>query len=528
MNIILSEYTLLFLLISIGIILGKLKIKGISLDVSAIFFVALFFGHFGFKTPEIMQQIGLIFFMYSIGIQAGPGFLESFKKHGKKLLIVSLTLCLSSGFITIIISKLFDLDILLAVGIFSGSLTSASSLAVAMENTQSALPSVGFGIAFPFGVVAVVLFTRLSPKIFKIDISKEEELHLKDISDDYPKIFTKNYLISNNQVFDKTIGELKLRSITNTNISKIYLKYAMINPKASTVLEKGAIVRASGTLENLHKLEKIIGEETTIPIPINRRYTIKHFIVTNKKIINKPLGHLSLLQMLNINITTIRRSGIEIIPNVNSKLRFGDRINVAGPEENMSRIKEFFGNEKSRLDELDFLPIVLGILIGIILGQLKIPIADNTGISLGISGGVLISALLLSRLGKTGPILWNISGPSNQLLRKLGLIFFLAGVGTNAGSSIIETLNNNGAHLLYFAIIITLLPMIITLFMGRYILKLNFLRLLGALTGSMTSTPALSAIEPLTKTNAPQVSYASVYPFALILIIIMSQLIILF
>ncbi len=528
MNPILSEYTLLFLLISLGILLGKIKVKGISLDVSAIFFVALIFGHFGLQIPEIIQQIGLIFFMYSIGIQAGPGFLESFKKQGKRLLLISLVLCISGGFITILFSKIFDIDILLAVGIFSGSLTSASSLAVTMENAQSTLPSIGFGIAFPFGVIAVVIFTRLSPKIFKIDLSKEEKLHLEDVSMDYPKIFTKNYMVEKPAVINKTIGELNLRSITNTNISRVYQKYAMISPKASTVLKEGAIIRASGTIENLKRLEQLIGSETNTQIPISRKYTIKHFIVTNNKIINKPLGQLTLLQMLNINITTIRRSGIEIIPNVNSRLRFGDRINVAGPEENMRRMKGFFGNEKSRLDELDFLPIVLGILAGIFIGQIKIPISLKTFVSFGMSGGVLISALIFSRLGKTGPIIWNISGPSNQLLRKLGLIFFLAGVGTNAGATILETLNNNGSHLILIAIIITLLPMFITLLFGRYILKLNFLRLLGALTGSMTSTPALSSIEPLTKTNAPQVAYATVYPLALILIIIMSQIIILF
>jgi putative transport protein len=302
----------------------------------------------------------------------------------------------------------------------------------------------------------------------------------------------------------------------------------MISPKASTILRAGDYVRASGTNNDLIKLEKLVGKETNVSLPISRKYSVKHFIVTNNKIINKHLGHLTLLQMLNITITSIRRSGIEIPPNVNSKLRFGDRIIIAGPEENMQRMRAFFGNEKSKLSELDFLPIVLGILIGIIIGQFKVPITPKINFSIGLAGGVLISALILSRIGKTGKIIWNISGPSNQFLRKLGLIFFLSGVGVDAGSKMIETLNNTGINLLFMAVAITVIPMFITLLFGRYILKLNFLRLLGALTGSMTSTPALSAIEPLTKTNAPQVAYATVYPIALILIIIMSQVIILF
>ncbi|MCB2197265.1 MAG: transporter [Bacteroidetes bacterium] len=528
MDFLTSEYAILFLLTSLGLVLGKVKIRDISLDTSAVFFVALIFGYFGFSIPLIIQQLGLLFFMFSIGIQAGPGFFESFKKQGKKLLLLAFILSLSGGLITIILSELFDIDILLAVGLFTGSLTSASSLAITMENTQSMLPSVGFGIAFPFGVIGVILITRLSPKIFGVNIKEEEEKHIEDISADYPRIYSKNYIVENPVVFNKTIGELNLRSRTNTNISKVYQKYSIITPKASTVLQSGDYIRASGTLNDLKKLESAIGKETHNPLPVSRKYSTRHFIVTNNKIINRPLGQLTLIPMLNITITSIRRSGIEITPNVNSRLRFGDRINVAGPEENMNRIKSFFGNEKSKLDELDFLPIVLGILIGIIIGQIKIPVTPKTSFSLGLAGGVLISALLLSRIGKTGKIIWNISGPSNQFLRKLGLIFFLSGVGIDAGSQIISTLSANGLGLFIMAVIITIIPMFITLFVGKYILQLNFLRLLGGLTGSMTSTPALSSIESLTKTNAPQVAYATVYPLALILIIVISQLIILF
>jgi len=525
MNFLLSDYTILFLIVTVGILLGKVKIKGISFDTSAIFFVALFFGSHGLQVPIIVEQIGLIFFMYSIGIQAGPRFFESFKSQGKQLLLLAIILSFSGGIITVVLSKIFDVDILLSVGLFTGSLTSASSLAITLENTNSALPSVGFGIAFPFGVIGVVLITRLSPKIFNIDIHQEEIKEKAENRLVYPKLFTKNFIVQNPKVFNKTIGELKLRTTTNTNISKIYQRYALVSPKSSTILCKDDIIKACGTKEDLNLLKKIIGKESTIELPVQKKYTIKHYIVTNDKVINKQLGRLDILHMLNITITTIRRSGIEIIPNAHSKLHIGDRINVTGPEENMEKIKKLFGNEKSKLDELDFLPIVLTMLIGIGIGSIPILYPISPNIKLGLTGGVLISALILSNIGKTGKIIWNISGPSNQFLRKLGLITFLAGVGTDAGANIINTINDQGLHLFLMAIVITVLPMFITLFVGRYLLKLNFLRLLGGLTGSMTSTPALSAIEPLTKSNAPQVSYATVYPIALILIIIVSQLI---
>ncbi|OFX87990.1 MAG: hypothetical protein A2W99_11485 [Bacteroidetes bacterium GWF2_33_16] len=528
MDILTSPYGALFLLSAIGIALGKIKFRNISLDTSAIFFVALFFGHLGVNIPIIIQQIGLIFFMYSIGIQAGPGFFESFKRGGVHLIYLALILGISGSIITIILAKIFNIDMLMAVGLFSGSLTSASSLAVTIENTHSALPSVGFGIAFPFGVIGVVLITRLSPQLFKIKIPIEEEKHIAEIRSVYPNLINKNFVAENPEIIGKTIAEIKLRQLTNTNISRIYQQNISFIPNAQTVIQKGDILRACGTKEDLFKLCSFIGSETHIQIPVNRKYIVRQFLVTNNKVINKSLGQLALLQMFNATVTTIRRSGIDIIPNANSRLRFGDKITIALPEENLVNVSELIGNNRKKLDEIDFFPIITGILIGVLISLIKIKLPFGITFTLGLTGGVLISGLLLSRIGKTGKIIWNVSGGSNQFMRKLGLIFFLSGVGTQAGSQIINVVKANGISLFVIGIAITVIPMFITLILGRYFFKLNFLTLLGALTGSMTSTPALSAIEPLTKTNAPQIAYATVYPFALIIIIILSQIIILF
>ena len=528
MEILNTGYGVFFLLTTLGIFLGKIKIKGISLDTSAIFFIALIFGYFELNIPDIIQQIGLIFFMYSVGVQAGPGFFESFKRKGLQLLSLAILLSFSGGFITIVLANLFDVDKNMAVGLFTGSLTRASSLAVTIENTQSSLPGIGFGIAFPFGVIGVVLITRLSPRIFNIDIKKEEENYLREINAQYPKLINKNFIAKNKNIFGKTIGELNLRYTTNTNISKVYQKYSTINPKASTVIREGDIIRACGTSEDLHKLEEIIGNETTKQIPATKKIVIRHFLVTANKALNIPFGELALLQNYNATVTSIRRSGIDITPNANSRFRFGDKITVAAPEENMKRIGRLVGDDRKKLDELDFLPVVTGILLGILIGFIRIPVYKDISFSIGLTGGVLIAGLILSKIGKTGKIIWNISGSSNQFLRKLGLIFFLSGVGTDAGALIIDAIKTNGISLFLMGAAITVIPMFIVLYVGKYLLKINFLRLLGALTGSMTSTPALSAIEPITKTNAPQVTYAMIYPIALIIIIITSQLITLF
>ena len=519
-----NTYVAFFTIIAIGIAIGNIKIKGISLDLSAIIFVALIFGHYGIKMPIIFQQIGLILFMFSIGIQAGPGFIQSFKKQGIVLISLALIVGISAASLTVLLSYIFNINSDVATGLFAGALTSTSGLAVAIESTNSPMASIGFGIAYPFGTIGIILFARLSPKIFKVNINKEEENFEKDVHSNHPDLINKNYIVENTNIFGKNLKELQLRSISNTNISKIMHNNTVLYPTCKTILNQNDIIRACGTEEDLEKLILIIGNETNKIIPVSKKIKIRKFLVTNKKVITKSLGALGLHNNYNATVTSIRRSGIEITPKANSRLRFGDKLTIALPEENLHNLENLFGNSRKKLDELDFLPIAIGILIGIILGQIKIHLWSGFDIKLGLTGGVLISALILSNIGKTGNIIWNISGTNNQFLRRLGLIFFLATVGTNSGEQLFSTLQTSGPKLLFVGATITMLPMVLVMLIGKYLFKINFLTLVGALTGSMTSTPALSAVEPITKTNAPQIAYATVYPFALIVIIILCQI----
>jgi putative transport protein len=294
-----------------------------------------------------------------------------------------------------------------------------------------------------------------------------------------------------------------------------------VDPK--TVLEKGDIVRAVGTEEDLKKLAYLIGHETDVEIPITGKITIRKFLVTNKEVINKSLNQIGLLQNYYATVTSIRRSGIEITPKATSKLRFGDKITATLPENYVRSMGNKLGDSRQKMDELNLLPIALGIIIGILLGEVTIPLYGDVTFQLGLTGGVLIAAIVLSKIGKTGKIVWNVSGTVNQILRKLGLVFFLSAVGTSAGEHLVETVQTSGIDYFLTGMIITIVPMVLTVSVGYYIFKMNFLKLIGALTGSMTSTPALSAVEPMTDTNAPQLAYATVYPFALVLLILVSQ-----
>jgi len=518
-----SEYFILFLIITTGILLGKLKIGGISLDTSAVIFVALLFGHYGFRVPDIFQQIGLIFFIYSIGIQAGPGFFESFQKKGLQLVIVAGIVVISGGLIAVLLAYFFTVDYKLAVGLYTGALTSTPGLAAAIESSRSTLASIGYGIAYPFGVIGVILFARLSPKFFRKNVKDAEADYEKEVAEVYPELTGRNFIVENDSIVGQTIGNLEIRSMTGANISRIVHEGEAVVPEAESVLHKGDLIKAVGTAQALKKISLLIGHETTREIPASGQFDVQWILVTNKKVVNKSLGELNLFNSYNATVTRIRRTGIDITPNSSSKIRFGDKLMVASSKGNMPAVIKLFGNNVKLLSESDFLPISAGIVIGVLMGLIEIPIPGGATFKLGLTGGVLISGLVLSRIGKTGPIIWNVSGPANQLLRQIGLLFFLAAVGTHAGETLMETVRLNGASLLLIGFIITLLPMVIATLLGLYVFKINFLSLLGTLAGGMTSTPGLSAVDSMTDSNAPSIAYATVYPFAMVILIICAQ-----
>ncbi len=524
MDFLKNEYVAFFAIVALGILLGKVKIKGISLDTSAIIFVALLFGHYGIKMPDILQKFGLIFFIYSVGIQAGPGFFESFKKDGLRLIFVTVLAVGSGAIVTMMLARLLNIETDLAVGIFAGAMTSTPGLAAAIESTSSTLAPIGYGIAYPFGVLAVILFVKVSPKIFNVSIAASEAEYEQDIKSDFPGLINKNFVVENVNIFGRSLGELRIRSMTHCNISRILHDDQAFTPTESSLLHKGDVVKAVGTEADLMKVQLLIGNETDVPIPLNEKYVIQTILVTNESAINKPLDKLGLMEQYNATITSMRRAGIDITPDSATQLRFGDKVKVACAEESLINVKKMLGDNHKRMTELDFLPVSIGILLGLIIGEIHVPLL-GFNFNLGLTGGVLTSAIILSRIGKTGHILWNVSGSSNQLLRNIGLIFFLVSVGTNAGGSLLATIQSGGVKLLLVGVAVTIIPMVVAMTVGHFFMKINFLVLLGTLTGSMTSTPALSAVEPMSESNGPKIAYATVYPFALVLIIICCQLI---
>jgi len=529
-ELITKDYFVLFLVIGLGIAIGKIKIKGIYFDLSAVIFVAIFFGYlynsFGisFSLPPIIQKVGLLLFIYTIGMQAGPTFFSSFKDQGSKLLILAGTAVITGGIVAVSLSYIYGVDMKMMTGLLTGALTSTPGLAAAIEASRSPLASIGYGIAYPFGVLGVILFVKLSPKLFNVSIEDEEKKYKDEILSNIPKVLSNNFIVSNENIHGKSIKDLNIRFMTKANISRVMKPNQQpVSPTPETVLEKGDIVRAVGSENAIKRFEVLIGNPTDIEIPRSKTFEIKWYIVSNKDIVNKTIKELHLLENYGATITRIRRSSIDLVPHPTTKLRYGDKVLVSCSKGNVHAITKLFGDSLKRIGETSFLPVAFGIVLGILLGSIAIPLG-SFHFKLGLTGGVLLSALYLSWKGKTGSIIWNLSGPANQVLRQFGLLLFLTPVGLKAGASLVSAIEENGMILFLYGALITLIPMFVTVLLGKYVLKLNFLSILGALTGGMTSTPGLSATDSMTETDAPQIAYAAVYPFALVLIIIVAEI----
>lgn len=524
-----SSYFALFMIVALGFVLGRIKIKGVSLDVSAVIFIALLFGHFGVSIPKDLGNLGLVLFIFTIGIQAGPGFFDSFRSKGKTLIIITTLLIASAALTGVGLKYLFDIDTPSLVGLIAGSLTSTPGLAVAIDSTKnlanSDLAPISYGIAYPFGVIGVILFVKLLPKIMRIDLDREARELDKQRRSKFPDMETCLFRVTNDAVIGHTLMELKFSNMTGAIISRMKSDNKITIPMGITVLHENDWVQCVGTREALAQAELLLGERKEGELPLADDQDIQQLLLTNKKVIGKQLGELRLHQNFGCTVTRVRRSGIDLTPSESLELKFGDKLTVVGEKEGLNGFACMLGNNAKILSDTDFFPIAMGIVLGVIVGKVSIGLGEGMSFSPGLTGGVLLVALMLSSIGKTGPIIWSMSGPSNQLLRQLGLLLFLAEVGTSAGKTLVSTFQNSGLLLFGIGAVLTIVPMLVAVLVGRLVFKISILDLLGTITGGMTSTPGLAAADSMVDSNIPSVAYATVYPIAMVCLIIAIQII---
>ena len=428
--------------------------------------------------------------------------------------------------IALIFKDLLHFDPDINVGVFAGALTSSPGLAAAIDASGSPMVSIAYGVAYPVGLIGVILSVNIIPKILKINFKKEEEKYQKEVYSAYPAVFGKTFKITNPNLENKTIQEIQIRELSNCSASRILHKSEAFTPTVDTVLYLGDYIRLVGTEEDLKRAELIFGSPVQKEIPLSKDYDIRWSIVTNKKIINKSYQDIDLSGQFNISIVKIRRSGVELKATPATLFKFGDKVLFVGPKDSVKKASKLIGDNEKALRDVDLLPIFLGILVGVLIGKIQIPLFGITKFSLGSTGGVLIAGLVLSKLHKTGPVLWTLSSTTNQLIRRLGLVLFLGVIGTSAGEHLVQIVAEHGLNMILYSLLITFVPIIFGIIIGRYIMKINFLTLLGLITGIMTSTPGLGAVQSKSDSNAGPVAYATVYPFAMVLVIIFSQLLV--
>ena len=520
-----SSYFSLFLIVALGFMLGRIKIKGLSLDVSAVIFIALLFGHFGVIIPKELGNFGLVLFIFTIGIQAGPGFFDSFRSKGKTLILITMLIICSACLTAVGLKYAFDIDTPSVVGLIAGALTSTPGLAVAIDSTNSPLASIAYGIAYPFGVIGVILFVKLLPKIMRVDLDKEARRLELERRSGFPELTTCIFRVTNQAVFGRTLAQINARAMTGAVISRVKHGDSILMPKANTMLLEGDYVQAVGSEEALNQFAVLVGEREEGELPLDQTQEIESLLLTKKDMINKQLGDLNLQRNFGCTVTRIRRSGIDLSPSPDLALKFGDKLMVVGEREGLRGVARLLGNNAKQLSDTDFFPIAMGIVLGVLFGKINISFSDSVSFSPGLTGGVLMVALLLSAVGKTGPILWSMSGPANQLLRQLGLLLFLAEVGTSAGKNLVATFQESGLLLFGVGAAITVVPMLVAVVVGRLVFKISLLDLLGTITGGMTSTPGLAAADSMVDSNIPSVAYATVYPIAMVFLILFIQVI---
>lgn len=520
-----SSYFALFLIVALGFILGKINFKRISLDVSAVIFIALLFGHFGVIIPKELGNFGLVLFIFTIGIQSGPGFFGSFKSKGKVLILITLLIVGSASLTGVFLKYMLNIRTDEIVGLIAGALTSTPGLAAAIDATQSSSASISYGIAYPFGVIGVILFVKLLPKMLGIDLKVEEKRLERMQKEKYPSLQTATFRITNLGVVGKSLIQLQIRTMTGAVVSRIRHGENTELPSPQSILHKDDLVKAVGNELALEQLGLLLGERITEDLPLAQSYELRLLLITNKELIGKSLGNLNLQGNFHSTVTRVRRSGIDLSPTPDLVLKFGDKLTVVGHKDSLTELSKLVGNDEKRLSDTDFFPIAMGIVLGVIFGKINISFSDSFHFSPGLTGGVLIVALILSALGKTGPIIWSMSGSANQLLRQLGLLLFLAEVGTSAGTNLVATFQESGWMLFGVGFAITLVPMIMAVLIGYFICKISIFDLMGTITGGMTSTPGLAAADSMTGLDIPSVAYATVYPIAMVFLIIFIQLI---
>lgn len=535
--------TYLSLVIAFGIMLGKIKVAGISLGVTWILFVGIVFGHFDLNLDEhllhFLKEFGLILFVYSIGLQVGPGFFSAFKKGGFTLNVLAVLVVFISVLITVALHFITGIPITTMVGILSGAVTNTPGLGAAQQANSDLngidAPEIalGYAVAYPLGVIGCILALLALKYLLHINTRKEEAEaeqglgHLQELT-----VRPVSVEIRNEAVDGKTIKEIKPLLNRAFVISRIRHRDSeneveLVN--ADTVLHLQDQILFISNPKDMEAIIAFFGRQISAEWEQDKKLISRRILITKPELNGKSLAQLKIRNNFGASITRINRSGVDLVATPHLQLQMGDRVTIVGSELAVSHTEKVLGNSLKRLNHPNLIPIFLGIALGCILGSLPFMFPGiPQPVKLGLAGGPLIVSILISRFGPQYKLITYTTMSANLMIREIGISLFLACVGLGAGKGFVDTIIHEGGYVwIAYGAIITIVPLLVGGLIGRYAWKLNYYTLIGVLSGTNTNPPALAYSSELTSCDAPAVGYATVYPLAMFLRVLTAQLLIL-
>lgn len=533
--------SLLSLVAVIGLWLGHIKVRGVSLGIGGVLFGGILVSHFmrqfGVEldphTLHFIQEFGLILFVYTIGIQVGPGFFASLRHSGLKLNGFALLIVGLSGVLVILLHKLFDVPLPVILGIFSGAVTNTPSLGAGQQilselGADTAVMGMGYAIAYPFGIVGILLAMWAVRILFRIGIDSEAAAFEQSQNSQKEGLSTLNVRVTNPNLNGLLLKQLPDFDLHEVVYSRLKRGEELFVPKVDTEIHLGDVLHLVGEKASLHKMQLIIGEAANISVSTKgTHFRSERAVVTNEKVFGKKIRQLMLKGKYDVVISRLNRAGVELVPTGEMTLQFGDVLNLVGRQEDIDAVMEIIGNAQQKLQQVQMLPIFIGIGLGVLLGSIPIYLPGfPVALKLGLAGGPLVVALILARIGSFRKLYWFMPPSANLALREIGIVLFLAVVGWKAGGNFVETLlSKDGLAWIGYGAIITFIPLIITGVLARLYGKMNYLTLCGLLAGSMTDPPALAFANGIKEGNgAAALSYATVYPLVMFCRIVLPQL----
>ncbi len=539
--------------IAVGILLGKIKIGGISLGVTFVLFAGIVAGHIGFTAPvnilSFIQDFGLILFVFCIGLQVGPGFFESFKKGGVTLnLLSTTTVVLNIAVMFACYYIFFDTNdktnLPMMIGTLYGAVTNTPGLGAANEalesvwntTTNGTMPQIasGYACAYPLGVLGIIGATIAVRFITRTRLAdEEEELKEEEAENPHAKPHQMHLKVDNTYLAGRTVAQINEFLNRDVVFSRLFHDGKYTIPISKDKFEMGDEVLVVCAEADAEAIQAFIGPEVDTPWEeddSNQPLVSRRIVVTNSSMNGKTLGKMHFSSVYGVTVTRISRQGMDVFASRNYRFQVGDKILVVGPEDNVNRISELMGNSVKRLDTPNIATIFIGIIIGILFGSIPFAIPGMpVPLKLGIAGGPLIIAILIGRFGHRMKLNTYTTTSANMMLREIGLVLFLASVGVKAGAHFWETVaQGDGLMYVFTGFLITIIPILIVGVIARLKFKFNYFTIMGMIAGTYTDPPALAYANSVCSREAPAIGYSTVYPLSMFLRIFTAQLIVLF